>query len=443
MKVRTILKSQAFKDFSIVILILGITTVIFHVTSLDIIIQRFFYSDAKGWVIQTKGFWDIIYRYGIFPGYLLAIIGLIMISVSYWRVQYVKYRRSALLLVFTMMLGPGLFVNAIFKDHWGRPRPRDIKEFGGTETYVCPCVKGSSPEGKSFPCGHCSMGFFLAVPYLIYRKRRKIIAATFLVAGFSWGTVIGISRMMAGGHFPSDVVWAAGMVWITALIGFYLFRPDKSVAIASNSSPEKNKKQARIVTLLVGIMLPVITLATVLATPYISKKNFILTNAIRSTIPSHAIIADLKDATVEISNDTCFKVDYKVNAFGFPNSKVRGNWLEGDTGSFKIQFMGWFTEVKNVIAMKIPMKEVQQYIIRLNKGKVVCSLPDSLKASLSFTLKKGNIYLKLNGNDVTFIGDRTRFVNKSGKNVKIDQVLPGSSGVYIKYNLANGLMYVE
>ncbi|HBH49073.1 MAG TPA: PAP2 family protein, partial [Bacteroidales bacterium] len=42
-------------------------------------------------------------------------------------------RRWALMMILTIVLGPGLLVNATFKDNWGRPRPNEIVEFGGKE----------------------------------------------------------------------------------------------------------------------------------------------------------------------------------------------------------------------------------------------------------------------------------------------------------------------
>jgi lipid A 4'-phosphatase len=314
---------QAFWDFSVIILFLSVVTVVFRLTNADVSFQRYFYSPEKGWLLQYQPFWDFLYRYGIFPGYFLAFGGLIMITLSYWNVRYLKFRKASMVLVFAIVVGPGLIVNLTLKDHTGRPRPREITEFGGTEKYVCVCEKGDTNDGKSFPCGHCSMGFYLAIPYLFYRNRRKALAYSFLALGIGYGIMIGISRMMAGGHFASDVLWAGGLTWLAALAGFYIFRPDKPVQIPV-SSPE-NKKKARRITVAMGILLPVITIGLLLATPYFSSKNFHLTNAEFNLIRPRVILFDLKDATVRIAPDTALRLDYKVNAFGFPNSKLRGH----------------------------------------------------------------------------------------------------------------------
>ena len=76
---RHLLKKQSFKDISILILITGVLTLLFRLTNLDIALERHFFTSGKGWILQYKPFWDLIYRFGIFPGYFLAFCGLIMI----------------------------------------------------------------------------------------------------------------------------------------------------------------------------------------------------------------------------------------------------------------------------------------------------------------------------------------------------------------------------
>jgi lipid A 4'-phosphatase len=43
--------------------------------------------------------------------------------------------RAALFLILTLVLGPGLLVNVALKDHWARPRPGMVTEFGGTMVF--------------------------------------------------------------------------------------------------------------------------------------------------------------------------------------------------------------------------------------------------------------------------------------------------------------------
>jgi membrane-associated PAP2 superfamily phosphatase len=123
-----------------------------------------------------------------------------------------------------MALGPGLIINAIFKDNWGRPRPRSIQELGGTHTYHRIWEKGVAGDGRSFPSGHASMGFFLMTPFFVLRKNARRWANAFLTFGIAYGVLIGLGRMIQGGHFASDVLWAWGFVYFCGLGLTYALR---------------------------------------------------------------------------------------------------------------------------------------------------------------------------------------------------------------------------
>jgi membrane-associated PAP2 superfamily phosphatase len=110
-------------------------------------------------------------------------------------------------------------INAAFKDHWDRPRPRDVQAFGGEEVYVPPLMLGQS--GNSFPCGHCSVAFAWGAFYLLWRRRHPAWAGAALAASIVVGSLMGVARMAAGGHFLSDVLWSAVLTWSTLLLLYW------------------------------------------------------------------------------------------------------------------------------------------------------------------------------------------------------------------------------
>jgi len=441
MEIKGTIQRSAVKDFGILFLILALATIPFYLTNLDLSVQQYFYSPALGWRLEREPIWDFIYRFGIFPGYLLAIACLLMIAASYWNNRLFKFRKASLIMVFALIIGPGLLVNAIFKDHWGRPRPRDVQEFGGKERYLPVCIPGSGPSAKSFPCGHASMGFYLAVPYLFLRRTRKRLAWSCLAVGTGYGFIIGVARMMAGGHFLSDVIWAGGVVWFAALIGYYLFRYDDPVETVTVDDT-KRIKHARMATVSVGATLSMVTVGLVLATPYTSKKSFGLGD--RELQQLSVIKADLKYATVEVVDGGSFQANYKVHAFGFPNSKVRYRWSSAhDTGSYSIEYMGWFTEVKNNIALKLPMHVRKSYRLQVEEGNIYCSLPDRATACLRLEVNKGEIHLK-GDCTIALVGDRSRVVNRSGAQPQVFSATPqGWQGAVVEFKVPNGKLYVE
>jgi membrane-associated PAP2 superfamily phosphatase len=149
------------------------------------------------------------------------------------------YRRAGFFFAAVLALGPGLLINSVFKAHWGRPRPRQTVEFGGNLPFVSVWVRTSLSKSRSFPSGHASMGFYLMAPaFLLYRRRRGL-ALAFVFVGLLSGGYIGLARVVQGAHFPSDVVWSAGMVYLSGLVLVYVFdlrRPSYRVAEPDETS---------------------------------------------------------------------------------------------------------------------------------------------------------------------------------------------------------------
>lgn len=382
------------KDLLVWVIVFGVLTLPFIFSNIDIKFQSPFYNATDGWYLAKVPFWDFIYKYGIFLGYFLVVIALVILSLSYWKKTVVKWRRPAFFLLVVMIIGPGVLVNATLKDHWGHPRPREIKEFDGKEDYVKVWVKGET-KGKSFPCGHASMGFFMSIPFLFLRNRYKKWAWTFFIFGTAYGLLIGIARMIAGGHFASDVVWAAGIVWITGITAYHLMKVNKSIDITDFSSPE-NRKKRRLATILVGAVLPVLTVGLLLATPYISNRKFGQTKSELESYNIKTFDVKFNEGVVNVLFSNDFLVDFTVNAFGFPNSKMGWNWIPGEHTSFELIRMGWFTEVRNEIDFHCPENCDWQNNLNVVEGNVYITIPeDTIQRNLNLNIETGDVYLTI------------------------------------------------
>jgi len=125
----------------------------------------------------------------------------------------------ALFLILSLSLGPGLAVNTILKDHWGRPRPTGIVQFGGPDTYRPPLSPGGPcRKNCAFPSGHAALAFWLIAPALLAPARRRKLS---VAVGIAVGLGVGLVRIAEGGHFLSDVLYAG---LITAAITYILYR---------------------------------------------------------------------------------------------------------------------------------------------------------------------------------------------------------------------------
>lgn len=156
-----------------------------------------------------------------FPVVFSIVVILFMIFTFFKKNMHFKYKKEILFVAVCLWVGPGIIVNVIFKDHWGRPRPVMVQEFGGDKVFQQPFVI-SNQCGKncSFVCGDASMGFWLfALMPLAVTRRRKILA--FSVAVIAGGG-LGMMRMAQGGHFFSDVIFCGIFVYLSTWIVYSL-----------------------------------------------------------------------------------------------------------------------------------------------------------------------------------------------------------------------------
>lgn len=365
------------RELVAIVVLLVVSTVVFWTTRLDVAAADLFREPCCSWPIADQPLWSFIYRYGVLAGVALAAAALVTFTLSYWYPRaLLRWRRPALFLVLVVVIGPGLLVNVAFKDNYGRPRPRDVQQLGGQETFLPVWVKGSDPQAKSFPCGHCSMGFYLSTPYLLLKRRRRRAAFGFLVAGVAWGSLLGAARMMAGGHFLSDVIWAGGIVWLTALAVYHLLDLDREPAAATK--PEdvaRERRKARAVTVLAGGALALLTVAVLLATPYFSAKTFTRTAAEVAASGAGAWEVSLDEATVSLDAGRDFEASYQVQAFGFPTSRMNWAWRdEGEGAVLSIDRLGWFTERRTTVKLRLPKEGDKPMRVRLRKGKLALDL---------------------------------------------------------------------
>jgi lipid A 4'-phosphatase len=192
-------------------------TVIFWLSDADLAVSRLFYGEPQSpWPHASDPLWQWLYRFGNLPGMLVGLGALAVAAVSLVWTRLRSWREPGLFLAALLLLGPGLLVNGIFKPHWQRSRPRDLIAFGGTKPFVHVCARGDDASSKSFPCGHASIGFYLMGPAFLVRGRGRRWAWAFLALGLTAGGLLGLARVIQGGHFASDVLWAGGMVYLTA-----------------------------------------------------------------------------------------------------------------------------------------------------------------------------------------------------------------------------------
>jgi lipid A 4'-phosphatase len=207
-------------------LVLLLTTWMFRATTADIDLVHTLSSafGIKNWAEADVGIWSYVKNYGVLPAFMFAIIALGGITIGMTHQRFALWVRPSVYVLAVFIVGSGLITNFLLKDHWGRPRPKQVLELGGSEPFAKVLTPNFEKIGKSFPCGHATTGFVFFAASLVIRRSRPRLAAGFFTAALTGGIVIGLARILQGGHFPSDVVWAAGIMWFTSLGLLYAFK---------------------------------------------------------------------------------------------------------------------------------------------------------------------------------------------------------------------------
>lgn len=216
-----------FSEPVIIILLLCVVTVFVSLLDGDRELARLALEPDGKWFGKGRYPWTLFYDYAAWPGFIMAGAALLTLLAGFFKKTLARYRGQAFFLILLLIMGPGLIVNVTLKDNLGRARPSELKEFGGQNEFTQPWFPGKMGDNSSFPSGHASVAFYLMAPWFILRSRAMSKAAVFLGVGLGFGVLVGITRILQGGHFLTDVIWAGGLVYLTGYLLAQIFRLDQ------------------------------------------------------------------------------------------------------------------------------------------------------------------------------------------------------------------------
>jgi membrane-associated PAP2 superfamily phosphatase len=220
---------QPLSHYQWIIPLILFAALAYFTPELDLAISHYFY-DSKAGIFPGGEIYSAIRFWTVIPAMFTAVAASLFLGLSYFISRWKIWRPYALLLILPMALGAGIITHSILKDHWGRPRPVQTVHFGGENTFrpfFKPNITYEVQPFKSFPCGHCSMGFyFFAVALLGRRLGSKMLFATGMALALTLGIALSVTRIAQGGHFFSDTLATALIMWTTALVCDWLLFKD-------------------------------------------------------------------------------------------------------------------------------------------------------------------------------------------------------------------------
>jgi membrane-associated PAP2 superfamily phosphatase len=205
----------------ILVYILAVTVIFLFAPGVDMWATGLFYDPSSGFAAGNSPALQVLRRsqdwaIAAILVALLAGLGAKLLIPAWPRTVSPS---AALFLIVTLIVGPGLLVNVLLKDHWGRPRPATVLNFGGGLPYVDVWrVSDYCSQNCSFVSGEASTAIWLMALGLVVPRRYRL--AVLLITGL-YGLALSVNRIAAGRHFLSDVLLAWGL---TALVIAVFYR---------------------------------------------------------------------------------------------------------------------------------------------------------------------------------------------------------------------------
>jgi membrane-associated phospholipid phosphatase len=150
-------------------------------------------------------------------GVTVGVVILVQVILRAFPLETVNQYKNAAKAGLILMLVGGILIVWAVKIPWGRWTYRDILEAGNTALFTPWYVLQGNNGHHSFFSGHTAMSF-VVLGYLMFLPKGYSMRNPILVVFLLWGVIGGMSRIVAGAHFASDVLFGAGetilLFWI-------------------------------------------------------------------------------------------------------------------------------------------------------------------------------------------------------------------------------------
>ncbi|WP_119394823.1 phosphatase PAP2 family protein [Salinibius halmophilus] len=133
-------------------------------------------------------------------------------------VRWLRRHQKDIWYMLVVLIIGAVVIEVLMKGFWGRPRPHQIIEFGGSLNFV-PFLQVSDVCSRncSFASGHAGIGFYFMA--LAWPMRKAI----WLVPGIILGGLLAYVRIAMGGHFFTDVITSGFVIFAICWLLGHLF----------------------------------------------------------------------------------------------------------------------------------------------------------------------------------------------------------------------------
>jgi lipid A 4'-phosphatase len=179
---------------------------------LDIIVSGWFYKPGQGFYLESQVAFVFLHHVAVKGAWILGFAFPLCAVIAFFRGSAFCgiAAKGWLFLFLALLIGPALIANGLLKDHWGRDRPHEIVEFGGTEAFSPALIPQKNPSrNESFVSGDGAFGFYLpCFAYLVPLGTRRRLSRRVFWGLMATGCLFAFSRIAMGSHFLSDNLFA-------------------------------------------------------------------------------------------------------------------------------------------------------------------------------------------------------------------------------------------
>ncbi len=191
---------------------------------IDLAASGLFFRNGE-WLLSPYSAWLALPYYGM-PrvGQAIVLTLLVLTPLSFLpRLTRLRPHRGTLaFLLCAALIGPIGLVDAVLKEHSGRARPINVQLFGGDKVFTPAFIPADQcRKNCAFVSGHvASASFFMAFGWLAAPRTRR----RWLIGGAACAGFMTVVRMLPGGHFLSDALFAWFIVYFTLWAVEWAFR---------------------------------------------------------------------------------------------------------------------------------------------------------------------------------------------------------------------------
>ncbi len=184
----------------------------------DLWASGLFYSEMDGFWAKNDPFLRRLRHLGPHIVKIIAIVSLLVLALKILAPgrRPIMPLRTPLFLLTTLILGPGVLVNLILKNNWGRPRPHTVDQFGGDLPYQPVWWPTDLCDTNcSFVSGEASAGMWLVAAVIVAPAAWRLALLCFVLP---LALILSLNRIAFGGHFLSDTLISWGLTLLVILV---------------------------------------------------------------------------------------------------------------------------------------------------------------------------------------------------------------------------------